>query len=144
MFNPSQAEVRRFFCAVHAKGRAGQPMDALETLASQWLADHPEYDAELADAAAAVDRVYDGAGGRSNPFLHLSMHLSISEQCSIDQPRGIRQAVELLAARRASLHEAHHEAMECLGQMLWESQRSGRAPDGQAYVDCVQRRATAG
>jgi hypothetical protein len=143
MFNPSQADVRRFFCAVHAKGRAGQPMDALETLAGQWLAEHPEYDADVADAEAAVDRVYDGAGGRSNPFLHLSMHLSISEQCSIDQPRGIRQAVELLAARRNSLHDAHHEAMECLGRMLWESQQSGRPPDGQAYVDCVQRRATA-
>jgi hypothetical protein len=89
-----------------------------------------------------VARVYDGTGGASNPFLHLSMHLSISEQCSIDQPRGIRQAVELLAARRNSLHDAHHEAMECLGQMLWESQRAGRPPDGDAYVECVQRRAT--
>jgi len=26
--------------------------------------------------------------------------------------------------------------------MLWESQRSGRPPDGQAYIDAVQRRAT--
>ena len=142
MFNPSQEEVRRFFCAVHAKSRDGLPMDALETLAGQWLADHPEYHPEVEDADAAVARVYDGAGGRTNPFLHLSMHLSISEQCSIDQPRGIRQAVELLAARRDSLHDAHHEAMECLGQMLWESQRSGRPPDGEAYVACVQRRAT--
>lgn len=142
MFNPSQEDVRRFFCGVHIKARAGQPLDALETLASQWLAEHPEYEADLADAEAAVVRVYDAADGRTNPFLHLSMHLSISEQCSIDQPRGIRQAVELLTARRDSLHEAHHEAMECLGQMLWESQRSGRPPDGQAYVDCVQRRAT--
>ena len=142
MFNPSQEDVRRFFCGVHAKARAGQPLDALETLASQWLAEHPEYDADLADAEAAVVRVYDAADGRTNPFLHLSMHLSISEQCSIDQPRGIRQAVELLTARRDSLHEAHHEAMECLGQMLWESQRAGRPPDGQAYVDGVQRRAT--
>ncbi len=33
--------------------------------------------------------------------------------------------------------------MECLGQMLWESQRSGQPPDGEAYVDCVRRRATA-
>jgi hypothetical protein len=137
MFNPSQEDVRRFFCGVHAKARAGQPLDALETLASQWLAEHPEYDADLADAEAAVARVYDAADGRTNPFLHLSMHLSISEQ-----PRGIRQAVELLAARRDSVHDAHHEAMECLGQMLWESQQSGRPPDGQAYVDCVQRRAT--
>ena len=142
MFSPSQSDVRRFFCAVRAKAAAGQPMDALETLAGQWLHEHPEYDDELADSDAAVARSYDGAEGQANPFLHLSMHLSISEQCSIDQPRGIRQAVELLAARRNSLHEAHHEAMECLGRMLWESQRSGRPPDGAAYIDCVQRRAT--
>ena len=142
MFNPSQEDVRRFFCGVRAKARSGQVLDALETLAAGWLQEHPEYDPELADPDAAVARVYDGADGATNPFLHLSMHLSISEQCSIDQPRGIRQAVELLAARRNSLHEAQHEAMECLGQMLWESQRAGRPPDGQAYVDCVQRRAT--
>ena len=142
MFNPSQADVRRFFCAVRAKSRAGQPLDALETLAGQWLDEHPEYDTDLADVDTALARTYDGQDGTTNPFLHLSMHLSISEQCSIDQPRGIRQAVELLAARRDSLHEAHHEAMECLGKMLWESQRSGRPPDGAAYIDCVQRRAT--
>jgi hypothetical protein len=141
MFNPSQEDVRRFFCAVHGKAGAGQPMDALETLAGQWLAEHPEYHGDVADAEAAVARSYDGVSG-TNPFLHLSMHLSISEQCSIDQPRGIRQAVELLAARRGSLHDAHHEAMECLGTMLWESQRSGRPPDGAAYVECVQKRAT--
>jgi hypothetical protein len=80
--------------------------------------------------------------GKTNGFLHLSMHLSISEQCSIDQPRGIRQAVELLTHRRDSLHEAHHAAMDCLGQMIWESQRAGRPPDGEAYVACVQRHAT--
>ncbi|MBC7469294.1 MAG: DUF1841 family protein [Ramlibacter sp.] len=142
MFNPSQADVRRFFCSVHTRGADGQPMDALETLAGQWLQEHPEYHADLVDSDAAVARVYEADAGKTNPFLHLSMHLSISEQCSIDQPRGIRQAVELLASRRNSLHDAHHDAMECLGQMLWESQRAGRPPDGQAYVECVQRRAT--
>lgn len=142
MFSPSQADVRRFFCTVHAKSRAGQPLDAMETLASQWIDEHPEYHTELADAERAVATVYEVEAGRTNPFLHLSMHLSISEQCSIDQPRGIRQAVELLTARRDSLHDAHHEAMECLGQMVWESQRAGRAPDGAAYIDAVQRRAT--
>lgn len=142
MFNPSQADVRRFFCAVHAKSGTAQPLDALETLAGQWIDEHPEYHGDFADEAAALARQYDAADGHGNPFLHLSMHLSISEQCSIDQPRGIRQAVELLAARRNSLHDAHHEAMECLGTMLWESQRSGRPPDGEAYVACVQRRAT--
>ena len=142
MFTPSQADVRRFFCSVYAKTQLSQPLEALEIIASQWLAEHPEYHADFADADAALAKMYDLEGGRTNPFLHLSMHLSISEQCSIDQPRGIRQAVELLTTRRDSLHAAHHEAMDCLGKMVWESQRSGRPPDGAAYIDCVQRRAT--
>ena len=145
MFTPSQADVRRFFCAVHAKSQSSQPLEALETIASQWAAEHPEYDGDLADVDAALAEMANvGAnadGDKTNPFLHLSMHLSISEQCSIDQPRGIRQAVELLAARRRSLHDAHHEVMECLGNMVWESQRSARPPDGAAYIECVQRRA---
>ena len=142
MFNPSQADVRRYFCAVYAKALVGQPLEALETIASQWVDEHPEFHADLRDAEAAVAAVYAESAGRTNPFLHLSMHLSISEQCSIDQPRGIRQAIELLSHKRNSLHMAHHGAMECLGTMLWESQRAGRPPDGNAYIACVQRHAT--
>jgi len=142
MFNPSQADVRRFFCSVYAKAQAGQALEAIETIASLWLDEHPEYHAELADLDAALATMTQVQDGKSNAFLHLSMHLSISEQCSIDQPRGIRQAVELLTHRRDSLHEAHHEAMDCLGQMVWESQRAGRPPDGNTYLACVQRRAT--
>jgi len=142
MFQPSQADVRRFFCGVYAKARAGQPLEAIELLASQWIAEHPEFHAELADLDGALARMSRVEPERVNPFLHLSMHLSISEQCSIDQPRGIRQAVELLAARRGDLHTAHHEVMDCLGRMVWESQRAGRAPDGAAYIDCVQQQAT--
>lgn len=142
MFQPSQADVRRFFCGVYAKSRAGQPLEAIELLASQWIDEHPEYHAAFADVDAALANMTQAEAGRANPFLHLSMHLSISEQCSIDQPRGIRQAVELLAARRGDLHAAHHEVMDCLGRMVWESQRAGRPPDGAAYIDCVQQRAT--
>ena len=142
MFTPSQTDVRRFFCSVYAKAVANAPLEALETIASQWMAEHPEYHADFADVELALEKMYDVEGGKTNPFLHLSMHLSISEQCSIDQPRGIRQAVELLTARRDSLHAAHHEVMDCLGQMVWESQRSGVAPDGAVYIACVQRRAT--
>lgn len=142
MFQPSQADVRRFFCSVYSKARSGQPLEAIEVIASQWIDEHPEYHAELADLDQALASVHKADPERTNPFLHLSMHLSISEQCSIDQPRGIRQAVELLTARRDSLHEAHHAAMDCLGRMLWESQRAGKPPDGAAYIDCVQRHAT--
>ncbi|TAN13309.1 MAG: DUF1841 family protein [Burkholderiaceae bacterium] len=142
MFSPSQDDVRRFFCNAWRKRQNHEPLEALETLAAGWAALHPEWHADLADADAAVLRIYpDGAPG-ANPFLHLSMHLSISEQCSIDQPPGIRQAVELLAARLGDLHAAHHEVMEYLGQMLADAQARGGMPDGDAYVARVQRRAT--
>lgn len=142
MFAPSQHDVRRFFCDAHRKRRDGLPLTPMETVAADWIGQHPEYHAELDDLESALAAVYDVDAGRTNPFLHLSMHLSISEQVSIDQPHGIKQAYELLAAKRGSAHEAQHEVMECLGQMMWESQRSGRPPDGHAYIDCVRRRAT--
>ena len=142
VFQPNQHDVRRFFCGAWRKQRDGAPLSALETLAALWTSEHPEYHGDLNDEDAALAADYPIDAGRTNPFLHLSMHLSISEQCSIDQPAGIRAAVEALAARLGSLHDAHHEAMECLGEMIWQSQRSGRLPDGPAYVECVRRRGT--
>ena len=142
MFTPSQHDVRLFFCEAHQRQRDGAPLTPMQARAADWIALHPEYHADLADPAAAQAAVYDVEAGRTNPFLHLSMHVSIDEQIGIDQPRGIKQAVELLAARRGSVHEAQHEVMECLGEMIWASQRSGLPPDGQAYIEAVRRRAT--
>ena len=71
MFNPTQADVRRFLCGVHAKTAAQAPMEAIETLASLWIAEHPEYHADLQDADAAVARNYDETPEHNNPFLHL-------------------------------------------------------------------------
>src|SRR5210317_2146477 len=144
MFSPNQADVRRFFCRAYAKYTQQAPMEAIETLAAQWMHAHPEYvhvfaDEDAAIAAVATPEAKPTDGIAENPFLHVSMHLTISEQCAIDQPRGIRQAVELLTAKLGDLHEAHHQVMDCLGRMVWESQRSGRPPDGEAYMDHVRR-----
>lgn len=142
MFTPSQHEVREFFCAAHRKQHEGLPLSPMEAAAADWISEHPEYHAELADLDAALAAVYDVEAGRTNPFLHLSMHLSISEQIGIDQPRGIKQAFELLRHRLGSPHAAQHAVMECLGDMLWTSQRSGRPPDGERYLECIRQRAT--
>ena len=142
MFAPSQLEVRRFFCATYRKITEKAPLTPMEAIAAEWIDQHPEYHADLADEEAAVAAVYTVEEGRTNPFLHLSMHLTIAEQRAIDQPTGIRQAVELLAAKRNSLHEAHHVAMEALGEMIWASQRSGLPPDGHTYLDSVRSAAT--
>jgi hypothetical protein len=140
MFNPSQQDVRRFFCETYRKHHANDILTPLEAIARDWLMQHPEYADHLADEEQALAMDYSVERGQSNPFLHLAMHLSITEQISIDQPPGIRAAFQNLARRLDSEHEAHHEIMECLGQMIWNSQRTGLPPDGEAYIECIRRR----
>jgi hypothetical protein len=140
MFTPSQHDVRRFFCETYRKTQAGEILTPLEAIARDWIVQHQEYADALADAEHALAADYSVEGGQTNPFLHLSMHLSIAEQISIDQPRGIRDAFLKLAQRLGSEHDAHHAMMECLGEMIWNSQRSGLPPDGAAYIECVRRR----
>jgi hypothetical protein len=141
MFNPSQDDVRRFFCDSFRKYRDGEILTPLEAIARDWIVQHPEYAGQLDDVDAALAADYSVDRGQANPFLHLSMHLSIAEQISIDQPPGIRAAFLALAQRLQSEHEAHHQIMECLGEMIWTSQRNGLPPDGGAYIECVKRRA---
>lgn len=141
MFTPNQLDVRRFFCSVYQKWRHQLPMQAIESLAAQWIQDHPDYHDILADeerALAQIGMAY--LDGQDNPFLHLSMHLSISEQCTIDQPQGVQKALSQLSHQLNSLHLAHHIAMEGLGHMLWESQQKGIPPDAHAYLEFLYRK----
>lgn len=141
MFNPSQADVRRFFCEAWRKHGAREPLTPLEAMALDWILQHPEYHEDLASLERALAADYGVESGRTNPFLHLSMHLAIAEQLSIDHPPGIRAAHEALARRLGSAHAAVHEIMECLGETVWRAQRSGLPPDQDAYLDCIRRRA---
>jgi hypothetical protein len=141
LFEPSRDEVRRFFIDAWKKTRGTGIATPLETMAGTWAEEHPEYHA-LLEGDDATTAEFTPEGGKTNPFLHLAMHLSISEQISIDQPPGIREAATRLSERLGSSHDAHHQIMECLGEMLWNSQRQGLPPDGEAYIDCVKKKAS--
>jgi len=97
------------------------------------------------DEARALAEEFTVERGQTNPFLHLSMHLALEEQLSIDQPPGIGAAFRRLAARAGDEHGAAHEAMECLGEIVWSAQRGALRPDAEAinaaYLDCLHRRA---
>ena len=43
------------------------------------------------DPDTHLDRDYPPEHGTENPFLHMSLHMTIEEQLSIDNPTGIRQ-----------------------------------------------------
>jgi hypothetical protein len=140
IFNPSRDESRRFLFELWSRHAAGAPLTALESMALAIVLEHPEYHRILGDPERYLEREWTPEGGETNPFLHLMMHVAIEEQASIDQPPGIRAALQALAARKGSMHDARHEVMECLAEAIWQAQRHGAAFDNATYLDCIGRR----
>lgn len=140
MFNPTRDQSRLFLYDLWEKHRAGAELTPLETLALAIVLEHPEYQAVLDDRERYLEREWRPEGGETNPFLHIAMHLAIEEQLSIDQPPGIRAAVEALAARRGSMHDARHDVMDCLAEVIWQAQRNGTGFDNATYLECLSRK----
>ena len=141
MFNPSRDQVRQFFCEAWRKHRERLPLVGAELAAADLAARHPEYQPLLDDPDGALTGEWTPEGGQMNPFLHLSLHLAIHEQVSIDQPPGIRAAFDALRARM-EVHAAEHVLLECLGETIWRAQREGGQMDAADYVDRIRRAAS--
>jgi len=139
MFNPTRDEARNFLFETWRKRVAGALLTPLEDLTAQLIEKHPEYHALLADPDAHLDKDYTPESGATNPFLHLMMHLTIEEQISIDQPPGIRAHFVRLTRKLASEHDAQHQMMECLSEMIWQAQRATSPPDAAVYLSCLEK-----
>ena len=140
MFAPSRDQARQFFFDSWRKYRAGETLSALEAVALQVILLHPEYHALFDAPERNLDRDYAPEHGALNPFLHLSLHLAIEEQLSIDQPPGIRTAFDQLRAKTGAEHDAKHALLECLAETIWQAQRANAAPDQALYLECVERK----
>lgn len=138
MFNPTRDQVRDFFMTTWQKHLDKSVLSPIESIALKWILEHPEYHS-LLSSPEAKQQDFTVSGGQVNPFLHISMHLAIEEQVSIDSPPGIKKIFEQLSHRR-NPHEAMHEIMECLGQVIWESQRLGTPLNNELYIELLQKR----
>ena len=139
MFDPSREQVRETFFGAWRKYRAGEPLVGIETIALDVILAHPEYHSILNEPERYRERDYVD---EANPFLHMSLHVALEEQLSIDQPPGIAQRFRSLVARHGERHPALHEAIECLAETVWRAQRDKAPPDTAAYLECLERRAT--
>jgi len=137
MFDPSREQVRETFFTAWRKYRAAEPLVGIETIALDVILAHPEYHALLNDPERYREKDYVD---EANPFLHLSLHMALEEQLSIDQPPGIAEHFRALVQRRGQRHDALHEAIECLAETVWRAQRDGAPPDAAAYLECLARR----
>ena len=118
---------------------ASQPLEPLQAQLAAVIAEHPEYIPLLESGPQALAADYTPEGGRENPFLHMGLHLAIREQVATNRPPGIAHIHQSLSQRLGDSHAAEHIMLEALAETLWESQRSGSAPDEQRYLERLRR-----
>jgi hypothetical protein len=134
----SRDEVRRVYLTVWRKIQTGELLEPMESLIAEVIEIHPEYHALLDDTDSATHSDFGPEQGRTNPFLHMGMHIALREQAGADRPPGVRAIYQKLSAARGA-HEAEHAMMECLGQALWNAQREAVEPDLADYLACLKK-----
>lgn len=141
LFNPSRDQVRQFFFDTWAKYKQTQTLTELEAIALQVIQMHPEYHKVLDAPERFMEQAYFPEMGEINPFLHMSLHLSVLEQIAINQPIGIANAYQSLKLKHGSEMDAQHDLMDCLAETIWQAQRASQPPDSQAYIACMNTKA---
>lgn len=131
--------LRRVFFETWRKQHDHSPMEPLERLIAEIIRQHPEYHSTLGHQEAALEHDYLPEVGQTNPFLHMAMHIAIREQLASQRPAGIVEVCRTLTARLDDAHEAEHRMMECLAEMLWQSQRDGTLPDENIYMERLRQ-----
>ena len=139
MFKPSREQARQLFFDTWRKYHQREVLSGIETIALEVILLHPEYHPILDDTERYLDKDYLPEMGDTNPFLHMSMHMAIKEQLSINQPIGICERFARLQKNTGDEHVASHQVMECLAEMIWQAQRNQATPDAAIYFDCLDK-----
>lgn len=143
LYNPSRDQARQFLFDAWAKFKQQAPLTDLEKIAVEVMQMHPEYHAILEAPERYMQQQYFPEMGETNPFLHLSLHLSVIEQIAINQPIGIKAIYEQLKQKHNDQHLAQHDILDCLAETIWQSQRNNTPLDSTHYLGLLQQRVTA-
>lgn len=134
MFTQERDKMRQVFIDVWRKCELNLPLEPLESMIRDVLIMHPEYHTCL-KADGIVEKDYLPEIGEVNPFLHLGLHIALSEQLTTDRPAGIQALYQKLCTKYADPHDLEHRMMECLAEALWLAQRQGTLPNEKTYLD---------
>lgn len=141
LFNPSRDEVRDFFFESWRKFNAQMPLTDLEKITVSVIHMHPEYHAILNAPDQFKHQAYFPEMGETNPFLHMSLHLSVLEQIGINQPIGIADIYAKLKLKHQEEHLAQHDLLDCLAETIWLAQRNQTGLDADHYLTLLQQKA---
>lgn len=138
-YGDQRDETRQFFFTVWEKVQSNSPLLPLEAQIADVLLWHPEY-TEIFSQEENKQTNFSIEEGKSNPFLHMGMHLALREQLSTNRPLGLQAIHQQYCEAIGDEHEAEHQMIETLGEILWQAQRNHQAPDEQRYLQLLKER----
>ena len=140
MYDVNTHDVRRYFGHVWKNRLNPLQLDALQQKALRIIEAHPEYQTYLEHIEDYLDKNWTPEQGETNPFLNLSLHLSIQEQVGIDQPFGIRSIHQkLIGMHNDNWVKAEDEMMDALVETIWQAQRHNQGLDVNAYMTRLRK-----
>lgn len=136
-FTNNRTQTRLFFQYAWQKHLQNHLLEPLEKQLVALILEHPEYH-KLLEKIDELEADFP-TNNRSNPFLHLGMHLTLRDQIATDMPKGIRAIAHMLLAKHQDTHAVEHRMMECLSARLWYTLQNNREPDINLYLECLKK-----
>ncbi len=136
--NTDRTELRQFYFEVWHKYQQQQFLEPLEQQVLHIILQHPEYQDLFDNPEKYLTQDYLPEMGKTNPFLHLSLHQALLEQVTTDRPTGIR-AIYSQLTQRYGAHAAEHQLMEVLTATLWEGIQQGTFISETDYLERLKR-----
>lgn len=134
MLNPERIKMRQFFFTTWEKYQTKKILEPLEQQLIDIILQHPEYHKIFSDPEKYLDKDYFPEFGDANPFLHLSLHLSVLEQVGSNRPNGITVIYSQLIKKLGNALAAEHAIMQLISENLWQAQQSGRMISDEIYL----------
>lgn len=136
LYTQNRTEQRKFLAEAWQKFLDKKILDPLEDQLTRVIEIHPEYHTLIQN----IESDYFPEQGEVNPFLHINLHLSLREQLSINQPHGIKEIYQKILNKCGDTHEAEHQMMDCIAEMIFSAQKNNTAMDHQAYTRCLEQK----
>ena len=130
MFSSDRSAQRKFLAKSWEKYKANQLLEPLELQLAKIIEKHPEYQEIINN----LDTEYFPEQGKINPFLHINLHLSLQDQLSLDQPKGIKEIYNSLVKKINDTHRVEHIMMEQIAEMIFNSQKNNKPMDQEQYL----------
>ena len=125
----NRQQMLEVYCTAWHKNKTNQQLTSLEKQVVSLIAEHPEYHDLFELPVPELEKKLSDWPLEENPFMHLSLHMSLREQIQINQPAGIRDCYKKLTDKTKSHHETEHQMFPALVETIFEQQHLEPTPD---------------